>query len=108
MLTAGICFIIGAILTASAYQLPQLVVGRIVLGAGVGEVFQQSQYISRSILSVCMSKKTNGFTVGYLGVNLKFDEWLTMLVRIMYIRFDAPWAWYMAQCQGLYHIESVH
>lgn len=38
MLSAGICFIIGAVLTTSAFQLPQLVIGRIVLGFGVGEV----------------------------------------------------------------------
>ena len=37
MLTAEICFIAGAILTACAYHLPQLVIGRIVLGCGVGE-----------------------------------------------------------------------
>ncbi len=38
MLSAGICFIAGAILTASAYHLPQLVIGRVVLGFGVGEL----------------------------------------------------------------------
>ena len=37
MLVAGICFCLGAVLTAAAYHLPQLVVGRVVLGLGVGE-----------------------------------------------------------------------
>ena len=39
MLMAGIFFMFGAIFTALAYELPQLVIGRIVLGAGVGRVF---------------------------------------------------------------------
>ncbi len=37
MLIAGICFCLGAVLTAAAYHLPQLVVGRVVLGLGVGQ-----------------------------------------------------------------------
>ena len=49
MLAAGICFIVGAILTASAFQLPQLVVGRIVLGFGVGGVFHMC-YVSQEYL----------------------------------------------------------
>lgn len=36
MLLGGICFLIGAVLTSAAYQLPQLVIGRVVLGFGVG------------------------------------------------------------------------
>ncbi len=36
MLIGGICFMIGAVLTASAFELGQLVVGRVVLGFGVG------------------------------------------------------------------------
>ena len=38
MLAAGLCFCAGAVLTAAAYHLPQLVVGRVVLGFGVGEL----------------------------------------------------------------------
>ena len=52
MLTAGICFIVGAVLTASAYQLPQLVVGRIVLGAGVGGVFHMCYVSQEHILNL--------------------------------------------------------
>ena len=47
MLAAGICFIAGAILTACAYHLPQLVVGRIVLGFGVGESSLTAEYSLR-------------------------------------------------------------
>lgn len=36
MLLGGICFLIGAVLTSAAYELPQLVIGRVVLGFGVG------------------------------------------------------------------------
>ena len=36
MLAGGVCFVIGAVLTSTATHLPQLVVGRIVLGLGVG------------------------------------------------------------------------
>lgn len=46
MLTAGICFIAGAVLTACAYHLPQLVIGRVVLGFGVGEPFLNNLKIS--------------------------------------------------------------
>jgi len=31
---------VGAVLTAAAYQLPQLIIGRIILGCGVGELRQ--------------------------------------------------------------------
>ncbi|BDA43832.1 Sugar transport protein MST3 [Coccomyxa sp. Obi] len=36
MLIGGICFMIGAVLTSAAYHLGQLVVGRVILGFGVG------------------------------------------------------------------------
>lgn len=36
MLLGGICFLIGAALTSASYHLPQLVIGRVVLGCGVG------------------------------------------------------------------------
>jgi MFS family permease len=36
MLLGGICFLIGAVLTSTAFALPQLVIGRVVLGFGVG------------------------------------------------------------------------
>ncbi len=38
MLVAGICFMTGAVLTAAAYHLIQLVIGRVVLGFGVGKL----------------------------------------------------------------------
>ena len=36
MLLGGVCFLLGATLTSTATHLPQLVIGRIVLGLGVG------------------------------------------------------------------------
>ena len=36
MLAGGVCFLIGAILTSTATRVPQLVIGRVVLGLGVG------------------------------------------------------------------------
>lgn len=44
MLTAGICFMVGAVLTAAAYHLPQLVIGRVVLGFGVGELLFKTDF----------------------------------------------------------------
>ena len=59
MLAAGICFIVGAVLTASAFQLPQLVVGRIVLGAGVGGLFHMCCVSQEYILDWCMSQRAH-------------------------------------------------
>lgn len=36
MFIGGLCFMLGAVLTSAAYYLAQLVVGRVILGFGVG------------------------------------------------------------------------
>ena len=53
MLVAGICFMTGAVLTAAAYHLIQLVIGRVVLGFGVGELHNR-----KSIHSMLHSEDT--------------------------------------------------
>ena len=47
MLIAGICFMTGAVLTAAAYHLIQLVIGRVVLGFGVGELHNSNSTHSK-------------------------------------------------------------
>ena len=89
MLIAGICFIVGAILTASAFHLPQLVVGRIVLGAGVGGVFSQLLCVKSSEhLFVHVVGSTN-LLLRCMVHFLNLHENSPVLMNTIYVTFDA-------------------
>jgi MFS family permease len=69
MLIAGLCFVLGVLFNASAQNLLMLILGRVLLGWGVGFANQASSLISSSSSFVVMhllisiqSRKKSGFS----------------------------------------------
>ncbi|KAK3027247.1 hypothetical protein RJ639_041665 [Escallonia herrerae] len=103
MLIAGIFFIVGVILNAAAQDLAMLIIGRILLGCGVGFA---NQAVPLFISEIAPTRIRGGLnilfqlnvTIGILFANLLqylevYDQMVHSLKMVKPVRIEGGWGW---------------